>query len=189
MNAKRIIGIIAVALVLILACVVIACVFIPKDYSFDINDPTTRIVVWKQGITPENKLEIEKSDERFEQIVSLFKQGFKSTILSSLFQGKVLETAKTLDNSYFAFNQSNMLSDNCYYIQFFYSENQSTSTHNCDITLSSSQTQYKMIAVQVNNSNALSLTHAYVGYNLTSTNICYTTFASHASLYDYIAKL
>lgn len=187
MKTKRIISIVLIALVAVLSSSVIACAFIPKNFNLNlsINDINS-ILIYKEG--NQYPINIDYDNEHFDDIISKFNQGFDSTVLGALFQGKLFGGIKVVDH-YENLSDNNLKKSNKIFIEFRFSPEQQTNLFGHDITLSNDEQTYNSLVFEVVNSHNLVEVKATLRQGLNNAThgyISYFSYAAHANLYNYI---
>lgn len=182
---KKVFSIIGIVLVGIIAVTAMVSVFLTKDYNFNLQAPTS-IKIWKQNTNGQDNVEI--GTDEYNEILKLFNSGFKVTVLDAFFQGKLAGKVTVTENSYESLTSSSLLQTNKIFIEFKYSEDQTTNIYGQDITLSPNEETYRSIVIEVLNSTALTQFSAYIRYgdNQDYGYVNYMTYAKHSDLYQYI---
>ncbi len=185
---RKILSIIAIVLLGVIAAGVIACSFIPKQFNINLETPDY-VVVWKDGVS--EGVTYLKNSEEYNQILEKYNASFKSTVLSSMFQGKLFASPNIVD-SYHTLNLSTLISDDAIFIEFRY-DTVKTVKFNGEEYSDSSDNKYVSIMIEVLDSQNLSEIKAYVRYGEAGTNnysyYRYTTYAVQANLFDYINEI
>lgn len=183
---KRIISIVLVSIIALIAGLVIASAFIPKNYNFNLSEPES-IYIWKTG--SQYPISVEYDNEHFDEIISKFNDGFNSNVLSSFFQGKLFSGVKTVDKREDLSN-STLKNGNKIFIEFTYSTAQQTNLHGQDLNISSQEETYNRVVIEIVNSNSLVEVKAMLRYGTDEVRdygyISYVSYAAHADLYDFI---
>lgn len=185
MKAKRIMGIIVVALFTILACLVVVSYFVPKNFALPLETPQSINIYKKNGEVQT----VEKTDERFDKIMELYNKGFDVKFIEAFFQGKGFDKVTTVD-SYKSLSSVSS-NDSMFYIEFVYGTKQETKVVNANIELASNEKEYRYVVIEVVNSNTLMQVNAYLRYGTSSDNgsyIRYVSYARQAKLFDYLNK-
>lgn len=185
MKAKRVLGIVVVALFTILACLVVVSYFVPKNFALPIEAPQTITIYDKNGTGQT----IEKTDERYDKIMELYNKGFDVKFIEAFFQGKGFDKVTTVD-SYKSLS-SLKSSDSVFYIEFIYGSNQETKVVNSDVELASNEKEYRYVVIEVVNSNNLMQVNAYLRYGTSADNGSYIRYVSYArlsKLFSYLTE-
>lgn len=185
MKAKRIIGIVIVALFTILACLVVVSYFVPKNFAFPLEAPQTITVYNKDGVGQA----IEKGDERFDKIMELYNKSFDVKFIEAFFQGRGFDKVTTVDT--YKGLSSLKSTDSIYYIEFGYGSDQETKVVNSNVELSSNEKEYRRVVIEVSNSNSLMQVSAFIRYGTSAENgsyIRYVSYARQAKLFSYLTE-
>lgn len=190
MKTKRIISIVVSSIVLLFAIFVLVSAFIPKNYNFNLAQPDRITIYNSNGDQVTNYYK--DSDDDYNKIMELYNKGFKTSFMQSFFQGKGFKKVQTVDSTNSFKSDSIKNVENTIFIEFCYTDEQQTSTHGCDVKLTTDESVYRHVFIEIKNSQVLSAVNAYIikgGEDFTSTsknNIRYTSYASHHALYDYL---
>ena len=176
-STKVLISTVSTILALIVICVIIlSC--IPKNYNFNLSTDYDRIAVKING--NENPIINQKDKEK--EIMNLYNESFKTSMISALFNGKAFE-GKTLSESH---SNVSSLTNSGYWLVINYGSNEQTISEE---TTSANSKKYDKVYIQVLDSDDYTLITAYLTSSSTSSsNYKYTTYAKQSSLYDYLAK-
>lgn len=183
---SRIISVIMLVILSLLAVGIIACAIVPKNYNINLNSPD-RIVIYTDDDSSDQSTYYAGSDE-YKKIISLYNDSFKTSLMGSLFQGKLTASAKIVEG-YVSLSSIDKV-----YIEFVYDESQKVTLNGTEYKASIiSDTSYRSIFIEVNSSSSLTEVNAYVRYKDTQENsysyLRYSTYAAQADLYDYITSL
>ena len=185
MKTKRIISIVLITIVALIAGLVITSAFIPKNFNYNLETPDC-ITIYKDGA--QYPLDIEYTNEHFDEIWKRFNQGFNSTVLNSFFQGKLFSGVSSLD-SRVNLDNSDLKKANKIYIELRYSTPQQTNLYGQNFSLNQAEKTYNSVVFEVINSNNLTQVKATLRQGLDGATfgyINYISYASHANLYNYI---
>lgn len=185
MKAKKVLGVVVVALFTILACLIVVSYFVPKNFAFPLEAPQTITVYDKNGTGQA----IEKTDDRYDKIMKLYNKGFDVKFIEAFFQGKGFDKVATVDN--YKSLSSLKSNDNVFYIEFEYGTNQETKVVNSNIELASNEKEYRYVVIEIVNSNNLMQVNAYLRYGTSADNgsyIRYVSYARQAKLFSYLTE-
>lgn len=188
MKTKRILGIIIAIILFSMSVLIIVGSIIQKHYDFSFSTPQS-IIVYKNGKyeNNEDRIVINKSDERFDKIINLFETSFQTNYINALLKGVLNENVKTTEVSK---SISSLLSSNkdSYFVRFEFGEIQQTMAYG-DIQLSYGETNYNSAVFEISNQNQLARSIGYLfGSGSTYSNIAYSTYANYTNLYSYLSK-
>ncbi len=190
MKAKKILGIVVVALFTILACLVVVSYFVPKNFAFPLETPQTITVYNKDGVGQT----IEKTDDRYDEIMKLYNKGFDVKFIEAFFQGKGFDKVTTIADVYKSLSASSLKStDKIFYIEFGYGSVQETKVVNSNVELTNQQKEYKAVVIEVINSNNLMQVNAYIRDTTSPTQdtgsyVRYVSYARQAKLFNYLTE-
>lgn len=185
MKAKRVLGIIAVVLFTILACLVVVSYFVPKNFAFPLEAPD-RITIYPNG---KDSVSVVKGDDKYDKIMELYNKGFDVKFIEAFFQGKGFDKVTTVD-SYKSLS-SVKTNDSIFKIEFKYDDSKETQVVNANIELEEREKVYRYVVIEVVNSNSLMQVNAYVRYGTSpdnGSNIRYVSYARLSKLYSYLSE-
>ncbi len=182
MKTKRVFGIIAVAVIFTLACLVVVSAIVPKSYNFNFNNPQSITIL-------SNNQTIEKDDDRYNEIMEKFNNGFNVKFIEAFFQGKGFQGVSTISNTTYL-DSSSLKNDKTILIEFKFGVDQDTNLHGANISLSSNEKTYRSVVIEIVNSENLTKINAYLKYNTadSTSHIAYVTYAKHADLFKYLSE-
>ena len=186
MKAKKILGIVVVALFTILACLVVVSYFVPKNFAFPLEAPD-RIVIYPNG---KDAVSVLKGSDKYDKIMELYNKGFDVKFIEAFFQGKGFDKVTTVDNS--TGLSSVKTNDKMFKIEFKYDDNQDTKVVNSNVELEEKEKTYRYVVIEIVNSNSLMQVNAYIRYGTSeseaTSNIRYVSYARHAKLFSYLTE-
>lgn len=195
MIMKKVLTIVALALVGLIGASVITLAFVKTDYSQLTTSNITDIVVYYGT----EEAAFSEANEEFDVLLEKFAASEKETILSSLFQGAYSNEADaTVEKLSWTFSKS---SDTTY-LRFVYDANETypviqlNGENYIDETLTTDDqtVEYSSVYVEVENNSTLTTITAYFIQTLdnessTSSNYRISYVAQQSDLYDYIVSL
>ena len=185
MKVKKLVGFIIVSIIAILCVFVIASAIIPKNLSFELEEPSS-ITILNEKNGEELVL---KGDEKYEKIMELYNNGFKVKFLEAFFQGKGFQNVVTLQET--KSNVNSLSADDTLYIELNYSESKQVNLHgDTTLELKDSEKTYQSIVLEIKKSNNLVQTNAYLKTS-TSSSVSYVRYVSYAKLselYTYLSE-
>lgn len=182
---KKILSIIAISLLGVIALAVVALAFIPKQFDVKISAPDS-IIIYKTG-TSMGETYLAGTDE-YNQIYADYLKGFNSTLLGSLFQGKLFANV-SIAEGYKNLDQTSLTTGGDTYLCFHYGTTQ-TLTFNGNEYDGNYDNDYYNVVFKVSNSSILSQVTAYISYGNTSYSYYrFNTYATQSALYDYLNSI
>ena len=182
MKGKKLAGFIIVSIIAIICVFVIAGAIIPKNLSFEFDEPSyIKILNVKTGDEM-----ILKDDEEYDEILKHFNNGFKVQFLEAFFQGKGFNNIATLDETQYIGSLSKA---DTIYIEFGYSEAKQVNLHgDTSLELAENEKTYKSVVLEVKSSNNLIQVNAYLKTDSSSSYsyVRYVSYAKLSALYDYL---
>ncbi len=177
-STKILISTLSAILALIVICVItLSC--IPKNFNFNFSTDYDRIGVKING----NETPIINNKDSEKEIMNLYNESFKTSMISALFNGKAFES-KTFSDGY---TNVSSATNSGYWLIINYGSNEQTLNEET----SYSNKKYDKIYIQVLDSDDYTLVTAYLvntSNSSTSSYYKYSTYAKQASLYDCLAK-
>ena len=204
-------GRIITSIVLLVLCAIlvvgtVACSFIKKDFNPGVNDPDYIIIQTNNSSSSVNGTSYFKNSTNesnkavYDEIMSLYKESFKTSFYTALFQGKA-GAGVTEQDDYKSFSSISKP-----YIEFRYNTTQTLYVNGKPYSVYAedrqaeggqsaivSNSDYISIIVEVVDSSSLTQMNIYFRYRDTGTNnysyIYLSTYAKQSALYDYIANM
>lgn len=182
-----------VLMVIFCATAIVTTVFAiaPKNYNINLNAPDA-VKLHTNGTTFDGaKFYKGGNDGVYDKIMTLYNDGFKTTMLHALFKGQ-LSTEPTIKEGYQSIDSLNGV-----YVEFIYYTNnaQTISLNGVEYkpTNSGYDKTYVSVMVQVNSIDTFSEMNAYIKYGGTSakdySRIRFTTLANHYQLHKYLVNM
>ena len=189
---KKIISIIAMALVALVACTAIVFTFVPKDFNIGIENPSY-FIVYNGTETPVSIYNNEEQGETYDKIIELYNSSFKTSLLNSLFQGKIGISPYIIEK-YQSLTSNDLSKSGKVFLEFRYDSVQTLKLNGQKYTeASTSETNYVSIILEVLDSSNLTEVNAYLRYKEEGTNdyswYRFVTQASQSALFDYLQNL
>ena len=182
MKGKKLASFIIVSIIAIICIFVIAGAIVPKNLSFEFDEPSSiKILNAKTGDEV-----ITKDKEEYNEILKLFNNGFNIKFLEAFFQGKGFNNIVTLNETQYI---SSLSKTDTIYIEFNYSEAKQVNLHgDTSLELLESEKTYKAVVLEVKNSNNLVQVNAYLKTDSSSlySYVRYVSYAKLSELYDYL---
>lgn len=195
---KKILTIVALALVVILGATVITLAFVKTDYDQLTTANVESIVVYYGTANNTFSSDVENDKDIYNKLISEYNKGTKETVLSSLFQGSYASDAKP-EVKYETWTFSPAAGKN--FLKLNYSEGNypvikiNGEVYEHDALLTAEKTvEYKSVYVQIEDSSELTKITAYFVHTLNNTTSNVSNYriqfvTHHESLNDYVVEL
>jgi len=185
---KKILSIILAVILGVIATSVLACSFIPKQFNINLTAPDL-IKVWNSEDQQGAYLQ---GSEEYDEIMALYNESFKTTILSALFYGKAFATSSIVDGYQNISTSSLLNADDDLFIEFWYDTVQTVQFEGAEYE-EEFDNKYVSIMVEVLDFSSLTQFKAYVRYGEAGTATYsyyrYLTYGIQENLYEYVQSL